>query len=72
MKEVQSQMTNGKFPFTTIIEITLVKTRPIIAPKYVLYPETPEKEQIERAKKIYGIWLLKNEVETIQLMGTIR
>ena len=28
---------------------------PIIAPKYILYPETTEKEQIESAKNAYGI-----------------
>ncbi len=47
-------MTNGKFPFSTIIKIKIEKVKPIIAPKYKLYPNTTEKEQIESAKKTYG------------------
>jgi hypothetical protein len=48
-------MTGGDFPFSTITEITLEQGKSIIAPKYILYPETTEKEQIESAKKVYGI-----------------
>jgi len=55
MKEILSEMTGGNFPFPTITEITVEQVKPIIAPKYILYPETTEKEQIESAKKIYGI-----------------
>lgn len=55
MKEILTKMTNGHFPFSTITEITIEKVKPIIAPKYLLYPETTEKEQIKSAKKIYGI-----------------
>ena len=49
------EMTGGFFPFKTITEITVEQIKPIIAPKYILYPETTEKEQIESAKKMYGI-----------------
>lgn len=55
MEKVLTKMTEGKFPFTTITKITIGQVKPIIAPKYVLYPETTEKEQIESAKKTYGI-----------------
>lgn len=48
-------MTEGKFPFENIIEITLQQSKPIIAPKYILYPATTEKEQIENAKEQYKI-----------------
>ncbi len=48
-------MTGGKFPFRTIAKIKIERAKPIIAPKYVLYPETTEKEQINSAKKMYGI-----------------
>ena len=55
MEEVLTKITAGKFPFATITKITIGQVKPIIAPKYVLYPETMEKEQIESAKKTYGI-----------------
>ncbi|MBD1262413.1 pyridoxamine 5'-phosphate oxidase family protein [Maribacter polysiphoniae] len=54
MEKTLSKMTHGKFPFSSITEITIEQTKPIIAPKYILYPETTEKEQIESAKKAYG------------------
>jgi len=55
MEKILSGMTDGKFPFATITEITLRQVKPIIAPKYILFPETTEKEQIESAKKTYRI-----------------
>ncbi|WP_298237340.1 pyridoxamine 5'-phosphate oxidase family protein [uncultured Algibacter sp.] len=55
MKQILTEMTGGKFPFQTITEIEVEQVKPIIAPKYILYPETTEKEQIESAKKAYKI-----------------
>ena len=55
MENILSEMTGGKFPFATITKITIGHVKQIIAPKYILYPETTEKEQIESAKKAYGI-----------------
>ncbi len=55
MDKILTKMTGGKFPFATITEITVREVKPIIAPKYLLYPETTEKEQIESAKKMYGL-----------------
>lgn len=49
------EMTAGKFPFHTITSIEIDTVKPIIAPKYILYPETTEEQQIESAKKSYGI-----------------
>lgn len=51
MEKVLTKMTGGKFPFATITKITIEEIKPIIAPKYLLYLETTEKEQIESAKK---------------------
>lgn len=48
-------MTDGKFPFNSITKIGIEQAKKIIAPKYLLYPETTEHEQIERAKKAYGL-----------------
>jgi hypothetical protein len=55
MENILAEITGGNFPFTTITEITIKQVKPIIAPKYILYPETTEKEQIESAKRLYGI-----------------
>jgi hypothetical protein len=55
MENILNTMTEGKFPFTSITKIKVSVTKPIIAPKYLLYPETTEAEQIESAKKAYGI-----------------
>ena len=55
LENVLAKMTEGKFPFSTITEITIDTVKPIIAPKYILYPDTTEAEQIESAKKVYGI-----------------
>lgn len=55
MERILTEMTGDMFPFATITEITVEKIKPIIAPKYILYPETTEKEQIESAKKLYKI-----------------
>lgn len=43
----------GKFPFSSIIKIIVKKNKPIIAPIYILFPETTE--QIESAKKTYSL-----------------
>tara|TARA_B110000967_G_C18890089_1_gene566737 strand:- start:559 stop:1011 length:453 start_codon:yes stop_codon:yes gene_type:complete len=55
MKKILVKMTEEKFPFETITKITIDQAQPIIAPKYILYPSITETEQIESAKKIYGI-----------------
>ncbi len=54
MEKILAQITEGKFPFATIIKITVKQVKPIIAPKYVFYPETTEQDQIESAKRTYG------------------
>lgn len=54
MEKLLLKMTAGKFPFSTITKITVDQVKPIIAPKYLLYPETTEKDQIKSAKKAYG------------------
>ena len=55
MENVLLKMTEGKFPFTSIIHITIKKSKLIIAPKYLLYPETTQVEQIESARKLYKL-----------------
>ena len=55
MESVLVKMTGGKFPFQTITCITAEKVKPIIAPRYLLYPETTEEQQVEGARKSYGL-----------------
>ncbi|WP_100610813.1 pyridoxamine 5'-phosphate oxidase family protein [Confluentibacter lentus] len=55
MEKILTTMTGVNFPFSTITEITIERVKPIIAPKYILYPETTEAEQIENARKTYGV-----------------
>lgn len=49
------EMTGGHFPFSTITTITIEKIKPIIAPRYLLFPNTSEQDQIDSARKAYGI-----------------
>ena len=55
MEKILTKMTGGHFPFSTITEIIINNVKPIIAPKYILFPQTTEKEQIENAKKTYNL-----------------
>ena len=48
-------MTEGKFPFNQIISIQVDQIKPIIAPRYRLFPDTTEEEQIASARKVYGV-----------------
>lgn len=52
--KVLTEMTEGLFPFATITRINITRTKPIIAPRYMLFPKTTEKEQIASARKTYG------------------
>lgn len=49
------KLTHGLFPFSSITEIKITSDKPIIAPRYLLFPETTEEEQIESAKRVYGL-----------------
>lgn len=47
-------ITQGRFPFTTIIKMTVTQSKKIVAPRYWLYPETTESDQMASAIKTYG------------------
>jgi predicted pyridoxine 5'-phosphate oxidase superfamily flavin-nucleotide-binding protein len=53
MENILLKMTGGKFPFQTIFKIKIDTVKQIIAPKYILFPETTEQQQIESAKRAY-------------------
>ena len=54
MENVLLKMTEGKFPFSRIIKMTVKYTKSIMAPRYFFYPETTEEEQVKSARKSYG------------------
>lgn len=55
MEEQLLKITQGKFPFNSITKIQIENTKPIIAPKYILYPKTTESQQIKSAMKVYQV-----------------
>lgn len=55
MENILLKITQGKYPFSSITQILVEQAKPIIAPKYILYPETTEAEQIESAMRTYKI-----------------
>ncbi len=55
MEKVLLEMTDGLFPFPSITLIKVEKIKPILAPRYLLFPETTEQAQIESARKTYCI-----------------
>jgi len=59
MEKVLFKMAGEKFPFKQIIEITVDSAKPIVAPSYLLYPETKEAEQVKNGLKAYGVEKLK-------------
>ena len=54
-KKVLIKITEGNYPFTTITKIIIEQAKAIIAPKYILYPETTEEDQIKSAKSTYRV-----------------
>ena len=54
MEKELLKITEGKFPFATITKITITSSKEIIAPRYILYPDTTEEMQIESARQLYN------------------
>ncbi|SEB72194.1 hypothetical protein SAMN04489761_1565 [Tenacibaculum sp. MAR_2009_124] len=48
------KITEGKFPFNSLTSITIKEHHKIIAPKYILYPDTTEDAQVKSARSTYG------------------
>ncbi len=55
MNKILLKMTGDKFPFASITRIKVQQVKPILAPSYLLFPDTNESDQIENAKKQYGL-----------------
>ena len=55
MEKVLLKMTEELFPFRSITCITVESAKAIVAPRYFLFPDTKESDQVERARKTYGL-----------------
>ncbi|HQV33119.1 MAG TPA: pyridoxamine 5'-phosphate oxidase family protein [Calditrichia bacterium] len=55
------QLGGEAFPIRNIIEVTVRRVNPIVAPSYWLFPETTEKNQIEQALRTYGVGRIPGE-----------
>ena len=55
MEAILLEMSGGQFPFSSIIVINVEHSKPIIAPRYLMFPDTKESDQIESAKRAYGL-----------------
>lgn len=47
------ELTGGLFPFASITKIKIESSKKILAPRYLLYPETKESDQIKSAQEAY-------------------
>lgn len=55
MESLLKAMTGDKFPFPTITKIKIESGKKIVAPSYLLFPDTKEEDQIAGAKTRYGL-----------------
>ena len=55
MYKTLRQIIGDKFQFLSITKIKVEEVKPIIAPSYILYPNTTEEEIIKISKKTYKI-----------------
>lgn len=55
IEEVLLEMTQGKFPFKSVFRVMVEQVNEILAPRYRLYPETTEQDQVSSAMVRYGV-----------------
>jgi len=49
------ELTSGNFPFKVIFRVMANEVREVVAPRYRLFPETTEEEQVASAMNTYGV-----------------
>lgn len=54
-KAVLDLIIHGKFPYRSVIEISIEKISDIKAPSYIFYPNKTEQDMIDNAKEAYGV-----------------
>lgn len=55
MQRILHNLTAGKFPFKSIFRVMADEISEIIAPRYRLFPETTEEDQVSSAMHTYGV-----------------
>lgn len=50
-----AEIAGDKIPIASVIQILVKSAKPIIAPNYILFPDTKEEEQIASAMKTYKV-----------------
>jgi uncharacterized protein len=55
IEKVLLGITHGKFPFKSVFRVMADEVSEILAPRYRLYPETTENDQISSAMMSYGV-----------------
>ena len=55
IEELLLGLTEGQFPFKSVFRVKAEKVSEIIAPRYRLFPETTEEQQIASAMASYGV-----------------
>lgn len=53
--EILLQLTGGQFPFKSVFRVLVDEVHEIIAPRYRLFPETSEEDQVASAMQTYGV-----------------
>lgn len=54
-ESVLLKMTQGDYPFKTIFRVHADRIKPVVAPRYRLFPDTTEQQQIDSAMRAYGV-----------------
>ena len=49
------KIAGNKFPVQGVIKISVSSIKQILAPSYILFPDVTEEQQVESAKKTYGV-----------------
>ncbi|MFK7758611.1 MAG: pyridoxamine 5'-phosphate oxidase family protein [Phycisphaerales bacterium] len=55
MSKLLITLTGGRFPFKSIFHLSVDRVDEIVAPRYRLFPETSEKDQVASAMHTYGV-----------------
>jgi predicted pyridoxine 5'-phosphate oxidase superfamily flavin-nucleotide-binding protein len=48
-------MAGKAFPFYSLISVKIERAKPIVAPSYLLYPDTTEEQMVRGAMQTYGL-----------------
>ncbi len=55
IEQILLEITEGKFPFKTVFRVMVEEVSEIFAPRYRLFPETTEQDQVSSAMESYGV-----------------